>query len=216
MRSCACDRERGHLDLLLIISCQLISAPQLTVLSAAHSKGIIHRDIKPQNVVCSPDGEGVGQMAVIDWGLAVYQNYGKSELYLGTPPFMSVSCLSGYGRVLLTYARCTTLTVSLQNPMCWMTSNLYCISSSSCAKATFRGGGLQYLRRRVMRVSRKRRSPGYLKNCRFGSFSLTLGINGESLQFHAIHTCQQRLVISSDGPNYEYLDSLLVQSARIG
>lgn len=40
---------------------------------------------------------------MIDWGIAAYQRVGQSILYVGTPAFMSVSCLSGDGRFLSAY-----------------------------------------------------------------------------------------------------------------
>ena len=41
----------------------------MDVLSAAHAGGVIHCDIKPENIVCSPD-DGIMKPFVIDWGLA--------------------------------------------------------------------------------------------------------------------------------------------------
>ena len=75
--------------------------------SSVHTKKVIHRDnrdIKPQNIVRSPDGKGIGKLALIDWGLAVSPEVGKRGLYLGTPAFMSVSCLSGDGKLFLSWA----------------------------------------------------------------------------------------------------------------
>ena len=45
------------------------SIPQLGVWSKAHSKGIVHRDIKRDNVVCS--GLELEKLAAIDWNLTV-------------------------------------------------------------------------------------------------------------------------------------------------
>jgi eukaryotic-like serine/threonine-protein kinase len=54
-------RELIAIKRLLDVSEQLVSA-----LSAAHAQGIIHRDIKPQNIVVAKDG----QVKVLDFGLA--------------------------------------------------------------------------------------------------------------------------------------------------
>jgi len=38
-------------------------------LDFCHSKGIMHRDIKPQNIIVNPDTK---ELKIIDWGLAEY------------------------------------------------------------------------------------------------------------------------------------------------
>ena len=43
-------------------------------LDICHSKGIMHRDIKPQNIIVNPDTK---EIKIIDWGLAEYYHSGQ-------------------------------------------------------------------------------------------------------------------------------------------
>ena len=89
---CAC-LERGPLPVgqVLDISLQVASA-----LAAAHARGIVHRDIKPGNVMLRPDG----YIKVLDFGLAKLAPASATQttdtglrtlpgIILGTPRYMS-------------------------------------------------------------------------------------------------------------------------------
>ena len=68
----------------------------MDTLSVAHGRGVIHCDIKPHNIVCSPDD--VNKPIIIDQGLAtVTGNHTESDCSRGTPGYASVSSLRRNG-----------------------------------------------------------------------------------------------------------------------
>ncbi len=79
-------------DMVLELTRQL-----LEILSAAHSNGVIHRDIKPDNLMILPSGE----LKVMDFGIARLLDGTSgtaSGMLMGTPAFMAPEQAAGRNR----------------------------------------------------------------------------------------------------------------------
>lgn len=73
--------------LLISVKLQKLARKLLKLLSVAHQGGIIHRDIKPQNIMIQPDGN----IKVMDFGIARAGDAGLSQTstVLGTAHYVS-------------------------------------------------------------------------------------------------------------------------------
>src|SRR5690606_19974026 len=73
----------------------LIARQVLEVLEAAHGEGVIHRDVKPENILVSAD---LGRARLMDFGIALLRSLGEFDDrvfhtvgpdVVGTPRYMS-------------------------------------------------------------------------------------------------------------------------------
>ncbi|MBX9694202.1 MAG: protein kinase [Cyanobacteria bacterium] len=68
-------------------------------LAHAHAKGILHRDVKPSNVMLTRDHSGTIQAKVVDFGIAKLQegdqNLTRTGAAIGTPAYMAPEAASG-------------------------------------------------------------------------------------------------------------------------
>ena len=80
--------QRGPLDADLVIDIVLSVAE---VLAAAHTRGVTHRDLKPDNIILAP-GDPRFPMRVIDWGIAhalAGARFTNMNEAIGTPTYMA-------------------------------------------------------------------------------------------------------------------------------
>jgi serine/threonine-protein kinase len=84
--------ERGTLRLRELVD---VMIPVLSAVQAAHAVGVIHRDVKPSNVVLAKRDDGTVSPTILDFGISKVQNevierdLTASEVLLGTVHYMS-------------------------------------------------------------------------------------------------------------------------------
>jgi eukaryotic-like serine/threonine-protein kinase len=82
-----------------------IAIPMCGALSHAHKAGVVHRDIKPDNVFLARDPDGTVIPKILDFGVSKIVSAGNSEgltktgVMLGTPSFMSPEQAKGSNKV---------------------------------------------------------------------------------------------------------------------
>jgi len=79
--------EEGAVDVPKV---QLWFHQVASALEHAHNLGIFHRDVKPENIIVTPDGDSA---YLVDWGIALSVQEAKrltsTGLWIGTPGYMS-------------------------------------------------------------------------------------------------------------------------------
>ncbi len=91
--------DRGRLDLPDAVA---ILVPVIEGLAAAHSAGVVHRDVKPDNIFLDTGKQGQRVIRILDFGIAKLLDPGddaermtKTGQLLGTPLYMSPEQVSG-------------------------------------------------------------------------------------------------------------------------
>ncbi len=96
-------RELDAIGPLALRRAAIIGSTVADVLAAAHRQGIVHRDIKPDNVFLHYDIDGQEVVKVVDFGIAKFfagpqssgEQFTRAGEYLGTPRFVAPERVRG-------------------------------------------------------------------------------------------------------------------------
>ena len=80
--------------------CARILLPVMSALELAHDRGVVHRDVKPSNIMIHRDDRGVEGARILDFGIAKNLNASKTFAttvgkFIGSPQYMSPEQLRG-------------------------------------------------------------------------------------------------------------------------
>jgi serine/threonine protein kinase len=80
-----------------------ITREVLQVLESVHERGVLHRDVKPANVILKLSAQGPSELRLVDFGIAKMSTRGSGEeavtqrgALIGTPHYMAPECLAGH------------------------------------------------------------------------------------------------------------------------
>lgn len=155
-----------------------IASAVASALAAAHVVGVIHRDLKPDNIILLGDGTNPSALKVLDFGLAQLSGSSRmtrDDIVYGTPQYMSPEQAAGepldprvdvYALGILMYEMLTgSVPFEADSYMGVLTKQLYVEPTplSSISPVLGRYAGLERLVLRCLSKDREARFPGMVE-----------------------------------------------------